>query len=138
MRPTTPITRLLAALVALTVLFAACGDDGDDDAAATDDTEASTTDDSAADGGEVVEGPVTIDIVDFEYDPVAVTVEAGAEITFVNADSQPHTATSSETGVFDTDSLDTDESTTVTVSEPGTYEYFCSFHPFMKATLTVQ
>ena len=41
-------------------------------------------------------------------------------------------------GAFDTDTLTKGQSKTVILRKPGTYPYVCSFHPFMKGTVTVQ
>ena len=136
----TKFRHLAAVLAALSLLFAACGDD--DDAAAPDDTADAPDDsgDAAADPGEVAEGPVTIAIVDFDYDPKAITVAPGTEITFVNQDSTPHTATARDTTSFNTDSIDGGGAEgTITIADDASGEivYFCSFHPFMEATVTV-
>ena len=72
-----------------------------------------------------------IDIADFKFDPEAVTVEAGTEVTWTNGDEAPHTATADD-GSFDTGTLDLDDSKPVTLDQPGTYSYYCRFHPFMK------
>jgi plastocyanin len=81
-------------------------------------------------------GAVTIDIADFKFKPVAVTVKAGAKVTWVNRDSAEHTATQS--GGFDTGAIVKGASKTETFAKPGTYAYVCAFHPFMKATVVVR
>ena len=63
------------------------------------------------------------------------TVAVGGTVTWTNDHDQPHTATAS--GVFDTGSLAPGESKTITFDKPGTYNYICSFHPFMKGTVIV-
>jgi plastocyanin len=78
-----------------------------------------------------------IDIADFKYDPETVVVEAGTKVTWTNSDSAPHTATADDSS-FDTGDLDKGDSGTVTLDEPGTFSYYCRFHPFMKATVEVQ
>jgi plastocyanin len=100
----------------------------------------------ACSGGESVTGSssvtsptVDVGIASFAFEPASVTVRAGDQLRFANKDAQPHTATSDAPGVFDTSAIaPTDTSSVVTISTPGTYPYHCSFHPFMKATLTVQ
>jgi plastocyanin len=74
----------------------------------------------------------------FEYAPPSLTVAKGATVEFTNADSTSHTATSKSSGAFDTGTIGQGQSKTVTLSEPGTYAYFCSFHPFMQGTITVE
>lgn len=77
-------------------------------------------------------------IADFLYKPADLTVPAGTTVEFTNEDSTPHTATSKESGTFETGSIDTGKSATVTLDKPGTYAYYCAFHPFMKGTITVE
>ncbi len=83
----------------------------------------------------------TVLIRDFLFEPAAITVPAGTEITFTNQDTAPHTATSGPSpelrGVFDTGNLTKGQSKSVTLSKPGTFEYYCELHAFMKATVTV-
>lgn len=79
-----------------------------------------------------------IDIADFKYRPVSVTVKSGSKVTWVNHDAAPHTATARGAEGFDTDTLKQGETATVTLDKPGTYAYICTFHPFMKATVTVR
>ncbi len=79
----------------------------------------------------------TIEIRDFDYFPHDAIVNAGAKVTWTNRDSAPHTATDDD-GTWDTDRLGKNESATLTIDEPGAYDYYCTFHPYMKATLTVR
>ena len=78
-----------------------------------------------------------IEIADFKYDPETVTVDAGTEVTWTNSDDAAHTATADDSS-FDTGDLDQGDSNSVTFDEPGTFTYYCRFHPFMKATVEVQ
>jgi plastocyanin len=80
----------------------------------------------------------TIRIVNFIYEPDPVTVKAGKRITISNADRAPHTVTQKGASpVFDSGTVKGDKRGSVTFSKPGTYEYFCQFHPTMKGTVTV-
>ena len=83
-----------------------------------------------------------VDIADFKYAPVAISVKAGTTITWTNRDSAPHTATSGVSPnpdkTFDTDIITKGQSKKIKLSERGTFEYYCALHPFMKATVTVR
>jgi plastocyanin len=68
-----------------------------------------------------------VDMVDDDYSPAQVTIEAGQSVTFTNAGDRPHTATADD-GSFDTGALDPGSSATVTLNSPGTYRYYCQFH----------
>ena len=78
-----------------------------------------------------------VDVVNFAYTPKAITVSAGTKITWVNHDSTPHTATASD-HAFDTATINPGATGSVTITKPGTYQYICSFHPFMHATIVVR
>jgi plastocyanin len=79
------------------------------------------------------------------YDPGDATVPEDALIKWVNDDNVPHTATSgtsaSDSGqVFDSSFLDAGAEYSVPASELGSGEhaYFCTVHPYMTGTVTVQ
>src|SRR5690606_4222617 len=83
-------------------------------------------------------GTYEVMIADFAYSPAELTIKAGESVTFTNQDSAPHTATARERDVLQTGRLDQGESVTVTFDTPGTYEYFCEFHPNMSGTIIVE
>jgi plastocyanin len=78
------------------------------------------------------------------YEPPTVTVSAGGTVLWDNQDNALHTATSGESptpdGKFDTGIIGANqESKPVTMpTEPGEYKYFCTLHPFLVGTVTVQ
>ena len=79
----------------------------------------------------------SVEIAGFEYDPSSIEVSAGSEIAVTNSDSAPHTLTAVDES-FDSGTIDGDAEGSVTVDEPGTYEYFCEIHPYMKGTIEVK
>lgn len=85
---------------------------------------------SAASGGNA------INIENFEFDPDKLTVKAGDTITVTNRDGAAHTLTADD-GSFDTGDLQGDESSEITIDEPGKYSYLCEIHQYMKGTLRV-
>jgi plastocyanin len=74
---------------------------------------------------------------DFMFAPAAITIRAGASVTWKNTDDEPHTVVS-DTGLFRSGALDTGESFTFRFDKPGTYHYACSIHPRMVGTIVVQ
>jgi len=78
-----------------------------------------------------------VTIVDFKYKPPAVEVKVGSKVTFVNDDTAAHTATSKSPGAFDSGSIRQGERKSVVVKKAGEFDYFCAFHPFMKAKIRV-
>ena len=128
----------VALLATCGALGGAVGCGGDDETTGTAAQSSTTTVHTAtAESGGSAESTDKIDIADFKYDPEAVTVEAGSEVTWTNSDEAAHTATADDSS-FDTGDLDQGDSKSVTFDEPGTFTYYCRFHPFMKATVEVQ
>ncbi|MBV2359006.1 cupredoxin family copper-binding protein [Thalassococcus sp. CAU 1522] len=76
----------------------------------------------------------TVTISGFAFQPAMLTIEVGTSVTFVNADSAPHTATGQG---FDTGRLGRGDEATLTFAQPGTYDYVCRFHPAMTGRITV-
>jgi plastocyanin len=108
----------------------------------------------AGGGGGAAAGGPTINILEGasiqgspDYDPEELTASAGAEVTVVNQDTLPHTATSG-TGPqdpesaqsFDTSLINGGESATLSLAQvtPGQYDYYCIVHPFMTGKIVVQ
>ncbi len=79
-----------------------------------------------------------VDIQNFAYNPDPLTIPVGGTVTWTNRDAEPHTATARDREVLQSGALKQGESFTETFEQPGTYEYFCEFHPNMKGTLVVQ
>ena len=82
------------------------------------------------------------DVEDICYIPSSIIVEKGKSITWVNEDSSFHSVTSGfygePTGLFDSGYLDPYQSYTLSFDEFGTYDYFCTLHPWMKAQVIVE
>jgi plastocyanin len=111
--------------------YAAGSDEPDSstETTATTSAEAPTTAPTAA--------PAAIDIEGFDFgEPI--TVAVGQTVVVTNLDGAPHTFTD-RGGAFDSGSIGTGGGTfEVAIDTPGTYEFFCSIHPSMTGSLTVQ
>ena len=81
--------------------------------------------------------PTQILVKDFMFTPTSLTVKAGATVTWANRDDEPHTVVSN-TGLFRSGALDTNESFSFRFDKPGTYQFACSIHPRMVGTIVVQ
>jgi plastocyanin len=99
-------------------------------------TRATTTASSAAAAGPAAKA-ARVQISNYAFHPGAITVAAGARVTFTNHDQTAHTATQSG-GAFDTGTIAPGASKTVVLKRPGTYTYYCQFHAFMRATVVVK
>jgi plastocyanin len=81
-------------------------------------------------------GDETVKIDNFTFEPAQLTVKPGTTVTWINEDDIPHTVVATNK-TFRSKALDTDDKFSFTFTTAGTYEYFCSLHPHMKATVTV-
>ena len=85
---------------------------------------------AAPDAGQIV-------IKNFMFTPDAVTIKAGATVTWVNKDEEPHTVVS-DAGLFRSGAVDTDDTYSFKFDKPGTYHFLCSIHPKMVGTIVVE
>ena len=76
----------------------------------------------------------TVVIRQFAFVPETLEVSVGDTVVWVNEDIVPHTATATN-GDWDSDALNRGESWSHAVPAPGTVDYFCRFHPAMRARL---
>ena len=81
--------------------------------------------------------PRVIVIENMQFSPQSLIVKAGEQITWVNKDLFPHTATA-DAKSFDSRAIAPNAAWTWVAAKPGTYAYGCTFHPTMKGTVTVQ
>lgn len=79
-----------------------------------------------------------VDIKEFKYGPEAIEVERGTKVSFTNADTAKHTATSKPQGAFDSGDISKGQTKPVTFSKAGTFDYFCVYHPTMAGKVTVK
>lgn len=76
-------------------------------------------------------------IDNFTFIPDRFVVRAGETVTWVNEDDIPHAVAATDK-TFRSRALDTDDKYSFTFTSPGVYEFFCSLHPHMKATIVVE
>jgi len=78
-----------------------------------------------------------VKIDNFTFNPATITVKAGTTVTWTNGDDIPHTVVATAKA-FKSKVLDTSDKFSFTFTTPGSYEYFCSLHPHMKASIVVE
>jgi plastocyanin len=93
--------------------------------------------------GTVPTRPNEVVMQDYAFVPDTLTVAAGTTVTWTNTESAPpvdHWVKSSpgQPGDLDSGRLPPGQSYNKTFAQPGTYEYFCDIHNFMKAKVVVQ
>ena len=79
----------------------------------------------------------SVTIADFTFSPASITIDVGDTVTWNNNGPTPHSATAND-GSFDTGILRKGQSGSHTFNEAGSFSYFCTPHPYMKAAVVVQ
>ena len=78
----------------------------------------------------------TVTIESLQFKPAVLTVRQGDTVVWVNRDVVPHTATTKPT--FDSGEIAAGRSWKMVANKKGRYDYICTVHPTMKATLVVE
>jgi plastocyanin len=78
----------------------------------------------------------TVVIEGMQFVPATLTVKRGDTVVWVNKDLVPHTATSA--GSFDSRTIAANASWSHAARKAGRFDYLCTLHPMMKATLVVE
>ncbi|MDQ2707167.1 MAG: plastocyanin/azurin family copper-binding protein [Actinomycetota bacterium] len=76
-------------------------------------------------------------IQNLAFGPTTVTVKAGTTVTWTNADTDPHTVTSMNDGPIHSPTMKQGDTFRYTFTKPGRFDYLCTIHPFMTATVVV-
>ena len=76
------------------------------------------------------------------FTPSTLTIKRGDSVVWRNKDLVPHTATTTAAatakGRFDSGSIAAGKSWTRVMRAAGQFDYVCTYHPGMKASLVVQ
>ena len=95
---------------------------------------AGTTAASTGPAAPVAGDAVSID--NFAFAPATLTVPAGSTVTWTNRDEEPHTVVAND-GSFRSPGMGSQATFSYTFAKAGTFDYVCSIHPFMHATVVV-
>jgi plastocyanin len=79
-----------------------------------------------------------VGIDNFAFTPPTLTVKRGTRVVWINDDDVPHLIVNVERRFRQSPLLDTGQRYAVTLTEPGTYSYFCSLHPSMQGKVVVE
>jgi plastocyanin len=82
--------------------------------------------------------PNEIGIDNFAFGPRELVVAVNTEVTWINRDDVPHVIVNVEQQFPASPVLDTGRTYRHRFAKRGTYHYFCSIHPTMTGTITVQ
>lgn len=114
-------------MVVLTLVLVGCSDSGSEPTTTRGDV-ATTDSDSGANGEITIQG--------FAFSGTR-SVPAGSTVVATNQDGVTHTWTSVDE-VWNSGGLSTGDSFEFTFTDPGEYDYFCSIHPQMTGSITVE
>jgi YVTN family beta-propeller protein len=89
-----------------------------------------TSGQASADGAKV-------SIAGFAFGPQKISIKVGDSVTWSNDDGTSHTVTFKD-GSVGAKTLSPGERFARIFDTPGTYDYFCSFHPYMTGSVVVQ
>lgn len=78
----------------------------------------------------------TVEIDDFAFVPATLTIKRGDAVTWINRDEEPHTVADSG-GSFRSPGMGANGTYSFTFSTPGTFDYICTIHTFMRGTVVV-
>jgi plastocyanin len=87
-----------------------------------------------------VESAAEIHIKNFTFGPGALKIKAGTTVTWVNDDEEPHNVVNigQPTRLFRSGGMDGGDRYSFTFDKPGTYQYICSVHSYMRGEVVVQ
>jgi plastocyanin len=93
-----------------------------------------TSTSSAGPAAPVSGNPVSID--NFAFVPATLTVPVRSTVTWTNHDEEPHTIAAND-GSFHSPGMGSQGTYSHTFTTAGKFDYVCSIHPFMHATVVV-
>lgn len=89
--------------------------------------------------GSASPGTVRVVMMSLDFTPTVTHAKVGQRVIWTNEDEAPHNVTYVSGPRFRSSRpmLKTGATFSLSLTEPGTIHYFCSLHPWMKATIVV-
>jgi plastocyanin len=133
----------LAATAAVVILATACSSSakaaggGGSTTSSSASSAASTMPMPASSGGSSTSAAGNeVDVKNFSFSPMSMTVAVGTTVTWKFEDSAAHTVSADDKS-FVSPALSNGKTYTHTFTKAGTYQYICSIHQYMKGTIVV-
>ncbi len=80
----------------------------------------------------------SVEAMGYKFTPASLSIAVGDTVTWTNHDTAPHNVVVTDgPEKFTSPTLQTGQTFSHTFTQAGTYSYYCSIHPDMKATITV-
>ncbi len=94
---------------------------------------------AAMEKNEETTNPQTVDVAirNYAFDEKTITIKAGDTVVWTNYDGALHTVTATD-DTFNSGKMDKESVWSMAFDTPGTYTYYCTYHPNMKATVVVE
>lgn len=78
-----------------------------------------------------------VKIDNYTFKPATISVPVGTTVVWKNLDDEPHTVTEINKN-FNSKGMAMGDTWSYRFTKPGKYTYYCTVHPFMKGTVTVE
>jgi plastocyanin len=127
---------VLVALAAVSVMATACGSSSKGGGASPPASSTPATAATASGGAPAASGS-TVEINNFMFMPMTLTVAVGTTVTWKFDDTTDHTVAADDQS-FTSPAMGQGQTYTHTFKTPGTVKYHCSIHPFMTGTIIVK
>ena len=92
---------------------------------------------TGASSGQTGPGSAAVSIRNYAFSPNQLTVTRGTTVIWTNNDPVGHTVTSDD-GKFNSGIIASAKTFSYTFNASGTYAYYCTIHPYMKAEVIVK
>lgn len=92
---------------------------------------------AGADTSGAAHATVSATVEDFSFQPARLVVKPGTTVVWTNQGQVVHTVTAQD-GSFESGEIQPGGRSSITFSQPGTYPYHCTPHPFMKGVVEVR
>ncbi|HZU40344.1 MAG TPA: cupredoxin domain-containing protein [Solirubrobacteraceae bacterium] len=131
--------RALLTAAALALVLAACGSSSSSSSSSgASSTPATTATSAPASKSPSAGKAVQVTMKNLAFTPSVIHATVGQTVTWTNDDSPPHNVTWVSGPKFaSSGTLNTGGKFSIKLTQAGTIHYFCSIHPFMKATIIV-
>ncbi|HSO99345.1 MAG TPA: plastocyanin/azurin family copper-binding protein [Solirubrobacteraceae bacterium] len=134
---------VIPTLIAAGLALAGCGSSSSPSSSTVTSSSSASSSASAAIGAATpptpAGGTIQARMTNLAFSPKLIQARVGQSVHWVNDDSVPHNVTGTSGPTFTASpTFGNGGSFTLKLTKPGTIQYLCTIHPFMKATIVVR